>query len=460
MLGAILTNNKAYELCGALLPEHFADDVNREIYRAIGRRIESGRRVDAVTLLPMLENTGLIGLDRGGPGAYLAHLIASMVAINIAGEYAAAIRDCAVRRATIEACQDTIERAYGTELTDGDGQAAVSFGLNALEQAAAFGVGAGAFSMARAVGLAVAQAEEAARGTQRAVVTGIESLDLQWNGLFPGALELLGARSGSGKTSLALQISRNVASGGGHVGIFSLEVGARDLGTQNLASLSGVPADNIRRGLFSAAEALAVSRAQRVLEGLPIDIHDRPDTTLMEAIGEMRAMKRRKGTVLFVIDHRNLFARDPGWERASKLDWYQHITQRLKQAAKLLGVPILCLVQIGRGVMNREDARPRISDLEYAGEQDADNIVLLYRPELHMGEYPERTGRETAESHANKAAVWYARRAELAGITEAIFVKRRFGRLGTVQLRFDGPTTTFSDMPLHEELPPEQEGFL
>ena len=104
----------------------------------------------------------------------------------------------------------------------------------------------------------------------------------------------------------------------------------------------------------------------------------------------------------------------------------------------------------------REDPRPRMSDLEYAGEQDADNICLLHRPALNMV-LPERRSNETKEQHANKASLWYAQRAGLEKVCEAMFVKRRFGEPGVVKLQFTGPTTTFADWPVEAE--PEQGGF-
>lgn len=452
LLGAILVNNRAYDYCRGLMPEHFCDDVNREIYRACQRRIEAGRKVDPLILKVALENTGLLA-DVGGVG-YLTGLVSQMVAITNAGDYAVAIRDCAVRRAAIKAAEGVIERAYGTDLKDGDGTNTVSWGIGELENAATLSGSLARSNMAGAVGEAIDQSAAAQRGETSAMglLTGIPSLDEMWAGLYPGSLDLLGARPQTGKTSLACQIARKcardlLAAGTGCVAFLSLEMPARDLGLVNLASMTGIAADDIRRGRYDTKQAWALELARRELATLPIEIIDRPRLPLLEAIGELRTLKRTRGLRLAIADHRNLFGRDEQFARMSKLDWYQEITQRLKAAAKMLDVPIMLLVQIGRGVEGRDDPRPRMSDLEYAGEQDADNVVLLYRPELHSGGPPPKKMNEQDEPYANRVSAWHQDRRAQRGKAECIFAKRRFGPNGICQLKFDGPTTTFSDIP-------------
>jgi len=375
------------------------------------------------------------------------------VAINTAGDYAAAIRDCAVRRAAIKAGEGVIERAYGTDLKDGEGAQTVSWGIGELEEAATLGGGLVRSTMATAAAEAIEQSAAAQRGEASAMglMTGIATLDEMWAGLYPGSLDLLGARPQTGKTSLACQIARKVARellavGSGCVAFLSLEMPARDLGLVNLASMTGISADDIRRGRYDTKQAWALELARRELDKLPIEIIDRPRLPLLEAIGELRTLRRTKGLRLAIADHRNLFGRDEQFARMSKLDWYQEITQRLKAAAKMLDVPIMLLVQIGRGVEGREDPRPRMSDLEYAGEQDADNVVLLYRPELHSGGPPPKRQGEGDEQHANRVSVWHSQRQAQRGLAECIFAKRRFGPNGICQLKFDGPRTTFSDI--------------
>lgn len=454
VLGALLCNNKAYENCGGLLPEHFFDDVHRELYRAIQRRIEAGRTVDALTLKSALEFSGLLN-DVGGV-AYLTSLLTAMVSIASVREYAAAIRDAYVRRELIAAAQQVIDRAYGGDLEDGDGTATAAWGIDAIERATASGGGVQAATMATAVADAMRQSEAAQRGTAGAtgLLTGVPTLDAMWRGLYPGSLDILAARPRGGKTSLAMQIARHVAGEEFPVAVFSLEMPKEHLGLVNLASLTGISSDDIRSGRYDSQQAHSLILAERVLAKLPIHIIDQADITLSGAIGEMRVLKRKKGVRLIIADHRNLFERDEEHSRATNLDWYRAITRRLKQAAKMLDLPILCLIQIRRGTEGREDPRPRLDDIEYGGEQDADNVVLLHRPALTMAEFPAKKPNQTAEAYSNAQSAWYAQRAELQDVADVIFAKRRFGPTGTVRLKFDGPRTTFADWPI-DEAPPE-----
>lgn len=461
VLGAIMCNPQAYDLCKGLQADHFADDVHREIFRACQERIEAGRPADPPTLWPSLQFTGLLN-DLGGT-AYLAKLVSAMVGINIVSEYAASIRDCAARRAEIEAAEAIIERAYRTDLKDGDASATAAWGIAKIEEAASLAGGVRKATMGSAVREALEQAEAVQRGEKGAagLFTGIPSLDEMWAGLYPGSLDIIGARPKTGKTSIALQIARRVAGDlvaenrKGCVLISSLEMSAKDLGMVNVSSMAGISADDLRRGRFTSQQAQALLLAERGLARLPIEIIDQPRMPLGEAIGEARTLKRTRGLALWIIDHRNLFGRDPDWAKASKLDWYQEISQRLKATSKALSIPILLLIQIGRGADGRDDPRPRLSDLEYAGEQDADNVVLLFRPELHMNAPPDRRPNETSEAHANRTSLWYADRRSKAGVAEFLFAKRRFGPGGICTLRFDGPTTTFSELPAEAEPPPD-----
>lgn len=453
LLGAILANNRAFDFCAGLEPEHFADPVNAIIFGMCKRRIELGRPVDAVTLNGALANSHVLE-DVGGT-AYLTGLLTAMVSIIGVGEYAIAIRDAYTRRELLLVAEAMRERAYGKGLSDDDGAATLAWTQHALD-----GLGAAAgtvppVGLGDAMQQALDQSAAAARGERRALglLTGIDTLDDVWGGLYAGSLDIIGARPRSGKTSLAMQISRHAGAeflrqGEGGIAIFSLEMAARDLGLVNLASMTGISADDIRRGRYDSAQAHQLILAQRDLAKLPIVIFDKPAMTLTEAAGICRALKRKKGGLrLAVFDHRNLIGREEEWAKATKLDFYQHITKRLKELAKLLSISVVCLVQIGRGVEGRDDPRPRMSDLEYAGEQDSDNIVLLHRPALTMV-YPQRKTNETSEQHANKCSLWYALRADLEKVCEAMLVKRRFGAPGTVKLQFTGKTTSFADWPM------------
>ncbi len=464
LLGAILSNNKAYDLCVGLRAEHFSDPVNATIYRACQRRIELGRTVDPIVLRGALEHTGV--LDDVGGVAYLVRLTTAMVGLLGVAEYARVVIDAAARRQLIELADALKIRAYGTTCEDSsapDASAILGWGAGELDRIAATASAAGGTNLGAAVAAAVSRSADAQRGLATAVglSTGIASLDATWGGLYPGSLDILGARPKTGKTALALQIARTVAgeinAGGqkGCVAILSLEMPAADLGLVNIAALTGISADAIRRGSYGTQQAEAILRAQRGLAALPIEINDNPRLSLSDGTGWLRAMRRNKGARLAIVDHRNLFGRDEQTARMSKLDFYQEVSQSLKGTAKALAIPIILLVQIGRAVEARDDPRPRMSDLEYGGEQDADNVVLLYRQELHLGGAPDKKPNESTEAHANRVSAYWQHRREITGRAQAIFAKRRFGPEGICDLVFDGPRLTFSDLPSVNDEPPD-----
>lgn len=436
LLGAILYDNKSMDQCAGLSASDFYDVVNGTIFGACKRRIEAGRVVDGVTLMDAFTNTLVCD------SAYLAGLLTQMVSLKYVSSYATAIRDAALRRQEIAIAGQMIERAYRMEQSHGDGAETLSWCMTALEDAGAVrGIG-GSVTMADAVESALTQSEAAYRGDARArgLNTGIPALDEALGGLHDGELTIIGARSGEGKSTLALQIARAV---GMPVALFSMEMSSEAIGLFNLAALSGISADDIRLGRYDLERANDLLEARTKLAGMPIHIDDTPALPLGEAITRLRAMTPRFGIRFAIFDHRDLFGRDPGHERDLELVWYRHVTATLKTAAKMLHIPIVILIQMNRGIEGREDKRPRKSDLYGAGENDADNVMLLFRPELHMGDGPKR-GPESEEMYANRRSQWLRELDACRGRCDVFLVKRRFGPPGMVSLAFDGPSLTFN----------------
>ncbi len=126
LLGALLTNNRAYDRVSDFLTgAHFADETNGRIYDAISRRIEAGQLADPVTLRAEFENTGV--LDAVGGTSYLARLLTSMVGIINAADYGRVIHDAWIRRQLIDIGQDVVNNAFGARPDlDGPDQIAAS----------------------------------------------------------------------------------------------------------------------------------------------------------------------------------------------------------------------------------------------------------------------------------------------------------------------------------------------
>ena len=473
LLGALLANNKAYDRVGDfLLPDHFADPIHGRIYAAIARRCEAGQLADAVTLHAEFEHAGI--LAEVGGSAYLAQLLSCMVGIINAGEYGRAVHDAWLRRQLIDIGETVVNNAFGAEPEmDGSGAVQVTAAVDALlrlgERAAA---GASTTtSLAAAVADAVERADAAQRGDAGAarLDTGVRSFDALWQGLWPGELYFLMARSRTGKTNAMSQIARNIGArllaeaeaqhrAPEHVHIFSLEMTAESYGLINLAATTPWTADQIRAGAIGGADAWNTLReAQAALARLPVVLDDEPGMTVSALITRARVVARTRRTRLILIDYGELIRRGKEEARMGLPEWIPLLGYRLKELAKSLGVPVVALRQINKSRDTAESGRPTLTDLPYDGGQAADAVFALHRPELTMGDQaPEQAATAfRGEDVAAKArSVWRDQREAVRGVAEFGALKRRFGPTGWAKLRFDGPRMTFVDPP-KEEGPPE-----
>jgi replicative DNA helicase len=186
---------------------------------------------------------------------------------------------------------------------------------------------------------------------------------------------------------------------------------------------------------------VALLRARAALHELPLLIRDSITDILMGA----RVSRRRKHTRLIVIDHLHRIGPAETKYRMPRNEQVRAITESLKTLASSLGIPILLLAQLSRHSERREDHRPVVADIEYAGERDFDNIALLRRPELYLGEKPPPLPDRLDEAKKVEAnAAWWRRRDAVRGKAELILAKARMGAVGATWLDFDGPRTRFS----------------
>jgi replicative DNA helicase len=211
LLGALLSNNKAYERVSEfLVPEHFADAVHGRIYQAIQRRVEAGQLADAITLKAEFEHSD--ALTEVGGIAYLAQLLAAMVGIINAGEYGRAVYDAWVRRQLIEIGETVVNNAFGAE-AELDGTQQVELAEQSLFNLTTEGASGGFISFERALTEAIVGAERAFKrsGHVSGLSTGLRDLDAKTGGMHPSDLLILAGRPGMGKTALATKIAFGAA---------------------------------------------------------------------------------------------------------------------------------------------------------------------------------------------------------------------------------------------------------
>jgi replicative DNA helicase len=447
LLGSILMNNAAYQRVAEFLhADHFADPLHGKLFGAVAKLIDRGQTVNALSLKTYAESD--LDLKAVGGTAYLAGMVAASVHALDAAAIGQAIRDLAIRRRLIVVANEAMATAYAPEphLTAANQIEGLERELYGLAGGATSAGGFWQFNQLLTRTVQTAEAAHARVGKLTGVATGLSALDRLLGGLHKSDLIVLAGRPSMGKTALATNIAFAAAQAhraepgedgqlrtvsGAHVGFFSLEMSGEQLVTRILAEQAGVPSERLRRGQLNNAEMDRVFDVAKSLEGLPLHVDEAPALTIAGLRTRARRLKRTHGLDLIVVDYLQLCE---SGRKDGRVQEVSEITRGLKTLAKELDVPVLALSQLSRKVEDRTDKRPQLSDLRDSGsiEQDADVVMFVYREEYYL----ERG------SDADRA-----RLASVAGLAEVHIAKQRHGPTGTAYLRFDGPTTRFSDDP-------------
>lgn len=266
------------------------------------------------------------------------------------------------------------------------------------------------------------------RGEFVGIPSGISALDDITTGLNRSDLIIVGARPGMGKTSFALNLARNVAvKQNKTVAFFALEMSREQLVNRLLSSEAKVSSKKLRVGNLTPEEWGRIAAASSILCKAPMYFDDTSNIT----VPEMKARLRRLKKVDFVvIDYLQLM------QSARRIDnrvqEVTEITRSLKIMAKELHIPLMVCAQLSRGTEKQANHRPALADLRESGsiEQDADQVLFLYRDEYYKNEKEDPTQVE-------------------AGTSEVIVAKNRHGELGTVKLAWFGEFTQFTSLEMH-----------
>ena len=456
LLGGILANNRAFDAVGEFLrPEHFADPVHGRIFAACSRLIERGQIANPVTLKPYFDDDETLA-DSGG-AQYLVRLASSVVTVINAVDYGNTIRDAHIRRQLIDLGGEVINDAYAQDIDiSPTEQIEIAEGkLFSLAESGGTSDGFQPFDTALVEAVRMAEAAFKRDGGLSGVPSGFTDLDATLGGLHRSDLIILAARPGMGKTALATNIAFHVATsdrraGGARavVAFFSLEMSAEQLATRVLSETIGVSSDKIRRGELSQDNFQKLVHASQDLEAAPLYIDDTPAIPISTLRTRARRLKRQQGLALIVVDYLQLMHPPRGRRPENRVQEVSIITQGLKAVAKELDVPVLALSQLSRNLESREDRRPILSDLRDSGsiEQDADVVLFVYREQYYLNSSePKQRAEETDERYHERHYRWRQRCEDAYGKAEIIISKQRHGPTNTIELHFDGPTTSFSD---------------
>ncbi len=385
VLGAMLLSRDAIaDVVEILDPDHFYKPAHGHLYDAVMSLYSSGEPVDAVTVADELKRAGLLD-EIGGPEVLL-DLQATTPAISNAAHYARIVEEHALLRRMISVCNEIAETAYGVPE---DVETAVDDAEARMFDVAQRRVSDTTAPIRDLLPANLDRIEmlydrgEAITGLS----TGYLDLDEKLAGLQPNALYVVGARPAMGKTSFALGLASHSAMNDDKpVLIFTLEMGQLELSQRLLCSEALVDAGRVKTGRLEEGEWSRISHAVGRLAEAPIFIDDYPHTSVMDIRAKSRRLKSRHGELgMVVIDYIQLMTGRSNAE--SRQVEVSEISRNLKILARELEVPVVALAQLNRGLEQRTDKRPMLSDLRESGCMPASTrIARADGSEVTMGD--------------------------------------------------------------------------
>jgi len=399
----------------------------------ITEAMATGRRVDPKLLSVSLGRDAQTKLGESGAtvGEYIARLAAEATTIINAPDYARVIRDLADQKRI---------SGIGSSLVDiapTDPERLAEHAIDRLDAILATRAKSNtpAVSMAQAATSAVDAAALAyqADGKITGITWGVSALDRKTLGLQRGELTILAGRPGMGKTALGICVARKAAEAEHKSLFFSLEMGDAAVAQRAMADsmFDSTPMTYwlIRSGKFPESSFPNITSAAKKIAALPIKIEQQPGLTIAQITARARQQQRRHGLDFLIVDHLHLIRASDRYS-GHRVEEIGETTRGLKSLAKELGVPVLALCQLSRGVEGRDDKRPTLADLRGSGdiEQDADTVLMLYREAYYLerGKPDEKSGDAFAQ--------WLAKIEKSRTRIDVIVEKQRNGPIGTVPL--------------------------
>lgn len=439
VLGSVLISTDPTDTMAVISPivqpNDFFRTAHRVIFSAMLALDDQQRPIDQVTLVNQLNTMNQ--LENAGGEAYLIDLALAVPIAGNAEHYANIVKDKAQRRAMIDLLQGATQSAYSEDDAVDDALAKISQGLDGITTNRA---GGDFKRIADVVNRSFEQLELNARtdGSITGLASGYPALDNMTTGFGGGEMIIVAARPAVGKTAFVLNIARNVAINNPAlpVVIFSLEMGDTDLVNRMLASTGNINSQHMRTGELDDNEWQQLTIAMGSLANTKIFIDDTPGIKVTEIRSKLRRLEKQEGQLgMVIIDYLQLIE---GSGSESRQQEVSAISRAIKKMAMELNAPVIALSQLSRGVEQRQDKRPVMSDIRESGsiEQDADIVAFLYRED-----YYERDNNDTDNQND-------PRESEDAdvGEIEVILEKNRRGARGTARLLFVKSYNKFSSI--------------
>ncbi|MDR2661011.1 MAG: replicative DNA helicase [Lactobacillaceae bacterium] len=421
----------------------------KSIFYAIAQLLESNVEIEASSLATrLIENH----VNQNDAINTIAELQTGNATTSNIEEYAKDIREKAILRNLIDLLNISNQNAHDPASMPEDLIANIRKTLDSIEDthdAINF------MTIKEALNKVIIEIQEASKNKQSdmkvgAISTGFSYLDRLTKGLQQNNLIIIAARPAAGKTAFALNIAANAAQdlkikNNKHVVVFNMEMTEEQMMFRLLSARSTVPMDKLQTGNLTTAQNgndfstdwAMINEAQTRLSELPIELNATPGITINEIRSNLRALDAQLkhndpdgGIGLVIVDYLQLIEPD-AFSRDGRQNEVSKISRSLKKLAGELEVPVIALSQLSRGVENRENKRPRLSDLRDSGaiEQDADIVMFLYRDDYYdQNGHSEDDEDYDASSQPNVTEI------------EVIVAKNRQGANDTVRLIFKKDT--------------------
>ncbi|TFD74715.1 replicative DNA helicase [Cryobacterium fucosi] len=424
VLGSMMLDVRAvWDVIAICAPTDFHDWRHEDIARTIVGLAHRNEPTEPISVIAELTKLGL--LDRVGGVSYVFELQGVPSVWSTVAHYAQIVLEASLRRGLL---------AAGNEITQ-LGKVGVGDVFEQVEAARALvdQVTRSAKVDVKPIGDTFAKMIESLTEPPTFVETPWRDLNDFIGGLRPGKLYVIGARPGSGKSIVGLQIAVRLAQVG-NVAFASLEMSEEDLQKRMLALFGEVHMTALMNSSLSPEDWEKVAKVRTRVMGAPIYIDDRPAMNITQIKAFARSTARKGKLAGVVVDYLQLMT-DRGGDKA-RHEVVGEFSRELKILARELEVPVIALSQLNRALEKRTSGKPSLSDLRESGaiEQDADAVMLLHREDAN----PKRRH-----------------------LVEVIVAKNRHGKTGTLELLWEGqyarvqqrstvwtPTTVIEDQTL------------
>ena len=456
LLGSVFINpNVIGDVVDIITAEDFYKNNYKLIFSEMINAYNSGKIIDVLLIIESLKKKEL--MDEVGDEEVIYDLTEVVPTAANAVNYAQIIKDKSVQRQLIAIGEKIVRMATrGYEETDAmlDKSESMIFKIAESKQKKDI---VPLFELVQGKVTQMDNYSES-KGKITGISSGFDRYDSITSGFHGSDLLILAARPAMGKTAFALNLAINVARQGKGVLIYSLEMGNEQLFDRLVASEAKIRLKALKDSTMTPEELVNLGSGLGRLSEMPIYISDSSSVTMLEIKATARRLKSEGKLDFMLIDYLQLINPSEN-SRKSREQEISEISRSLKILAKELNIPIVTLSQLSRGVEQRVDKRPILSDLRESGaiEQDADMVMFLYRDKYyHKDTAPEVDNMNVPSKYLSASQeVPKDNENELEKV-ELIIGKHRSGPTGTIELGFRPSYQQFVNVVDDEFVPPAE----